>query len=550
MACWLGCCAGCHKKVVIEPKNAKKSNPAKSQTAKSATPKSKSSLTENGKQTTGKQALDSDTAPVAAKNAPAKPKRESPDKHRTGFSASRIDPDFAGPSASRFSQGSFAPAGSNFSGLNSDGAFDKIEAEIRDAAMDGQVLVVFVADRSAGLLLSRAAGRMERLLGGGTDTAKNISAAVVAFGDTVQIVTAQPVKTSAELEQALSGSGGGGTEGKLAYAGVAAACDAFAKFRQTGQTVIMVLLANEALPDETAFETAAATLKKSQIPVYGFGGPLPLFSKDWSVQPGKPIAASWGLEHITLYTPARVSDVNYTDGGFGNFGLERICRASTGGKFFRTAGGGSGWATEPNGDIKAELLRHYAPDYVSEAEYQRLNSQNKARQALLDAAKLTVDAEFEPPVLTFLAGEAEDPARFANALSAAQRQAAKPEFEIEKIYNTLAAGESDKAKLTSKRWEAAYLLALGRAAAALARTKGYNKMLAQLKSGKSFADPKHNTWELVPAENFSGDSQLNGLAKKSRESLKIVVERHPGTPWADIAAKELQSPCGWEWVEK
>ena len=161
---------------------------------------------------------------------------------------------------------------------------------------------------------------------------------------------------------------------------------------------------------------------------------------------------------------------------------------------------------------------------------------------------MVVDAQFEPPVLTFLAA-GDDQARFANAITGAQRKAAAPQQEFEKILSVLQAGEADRNKLGSPRWEAAFDLALGRTYAAVARTLGYNKMLAQLKQGKTFTDPKHNMWELVPSTNFSGDSQLNTMAKKSREYLQRVVDNHPGTPWADIANKELQFECGWDWKE-
>ncbi len=104
------------------------------------------------------------------------------------------------------------------------------------------------------------------------------------------------------------------------------------------------------------------------------------------------------------------------------FGLERITRL-TEGKFFRSRGRTStGWATDPNGDIKPELIRKYAPEYISEADYKAKAEENKARKALLEASKMVVDAQFEPPVLSFLAGDDENQARFATAITAAQRK--------------------------------------------------------------------------------------------------------------------------------
>ena len=174
---------------------------------------------------------------------------------------------------------------------------------------------------------------------------------------------------------------------------------------------------------------------------------------------------------------------------------------------------------------------------------------NKACKALLEASRMVIDARFEPPRMGFQVGKG-DQARFTKDLTNAQQKAAKPEDDIRKIYQRLAEGEADRANLKSPRWQAAYDLAMGRVAAAYARTRGYNKMVAQLKSGKAFADASHTMWELIPSDNFSGDSELNTLAKKSREYLNRVKDEHPHTPWGDIAVSELAFQPGWDWEEK
>jgi len=453
--------------------------------------------------------------------------------------------------------GSFAKQNQQTALSGGDGpAFDQIEAEVRDLALDSKTLVVWIVDRAANVLISQTSQRISRMLNspGNNAGSENLSAALVAFGKEIEILTPEPLTDGAQLIKQLAElrGGKGDADGKRAYAAVARAAETFAPYRQKGYVVVFVLLANDAVPDEDAFQAALKLLKPARIPLYSFGPPLPFYARGWKTELGKPLTAAWGVEHLSLATPAKVDDANYVDSGYGNFGLERICRATEGGKFFhaRARGSAAGWETGAKGEIKAELLRAYAPDYVSAAEYQRRNDENKARAVLLETGQSIVDAEFEPPVLIFLAGSADNQANFVASLSLAQQKAAVPEAKIEKVYNLLQAGESDRAKLKNKRWEASYDLAMGRVHAALARTKGYNKMLAQLKSGKTFANPASIRWELVPAENFSGDSQLNTLAKKSSEYLKRVVTEHRGTPWAHIAEKELGSPCGWEWMER
>ena len=75
-------------------------------------------------------------------------------------------------------------------------------------------------------------------------------------------------------------------------------------------------------------------------------------------------------------------------------------------------------------------------------------------------------------------------------------------------------------------------------------------MLAVLKQGKSFTKPQSTTWVLKEAPVTTASSPLESLAKKARLYLERVVHDHPGTPWAESAAKELKAPLGWAWDEK
>ena len=60
-----------------------------------------------------------------------------------------------------------------------------------------------------------------------------------------------------------------------------------------------------------------------------------------------------------------------------------------------------------------------------------------------------------------------------------------------------------------------------------------------------------DTWQLVPADDVSGvDSRTQKLATQAKEFLQRVVAEHPGTPWALLAAEELQTPIGYRWEER
>jgi hypothetical protein len=227
--------------------------------------------------------------------------------------------------------------------------------------------------------------------------------------------------------------------------------------------------------------------------------------------------------------------------------MERLCRA-TEGRFLRTrSAGAADWQTGEDGEISPQLLKKYAPDYVSEAEYRKILAENKACQALHDAAQLPPARVLIAPTYDF---RKEEEAAMARALSNAQRAPAENQAALERLHQTLAAGEPDRSQLARPRWQASFDLAYGRACAARARNEGYNHMLAVLKNGKASSKPDSNTWSLKHAEGIAGRSDLDKMAKTAKILLERVIKDHAGTPWAALAKRELETPCGWEWMER
>jgi hypothetical protein len=194
----------------------------------------------------------------------------------------------------------------------------------------------------------------------------------------------------------------------------------------------------------------------------------------------------------------------------------------------------------------SKVMQKYQPDYVSVADYQRKLQGNRAKWALVEASSATWISPITNPQLRF---RRRDEADLARQLSEAQQQAAKLEPKVSKLVNTLSQGKSDRDSLREKRWQAGYDLALGQALALKVRTTGYNAMLAKAKRGMKFENPKNDTWDLVSSNEVGGGSALEKEAKQAVFYLNRVVEDHPNTPWAMLAAQELADPMGWQWRE-
>ncbi len=378
--------------------------------------------------------------------------------------------------------------------------------------------------------------------------------AAVTFGAEVNVLTPEPIEDAAQLPREKIGDEQQPT--KQTYAAVVKAAEKFAPYRMKGHEVMFVLVAREDPADATNAKAAIEALRKANISVFGIG-PASQFGRlqdgNLDSKDSPPPLESLFAERVQLYFgPGDFGmqlrgDAELSDSGYGPFGLERLCR-QTEGKFLRLRPMGSpGWKTSEDGEVKSDLLRKYAPDYVTAEEYQQILKENKACTALVEAAKLT-------PVRVLVASQTdfrkEEDAAMARRLGEAQRAPAIVQDELARLHTTLAAGEGDRARLTRPRWQAAFDLAYGRACAARARADGYNAMLAALRNGKPFKNAGSTIWSLKPADGIEGNSQLDKMAKNGKALLERVIKEHAGTPWAAMAARELETPCGWEWVEK
>jgi len=333
---------------------------------------------------------------------------------------------------------------------------------------------------------------------------------------------------------------------------------------------MIIVFTDEAGDDQQHADQVAAFCSRQQMRVFVVGVPAPFGRKYVKMKfvefdPQYADDEQWaqveqGPEsrepEVVTVRPKNAPD-EPIDSGFGPFSLSKLC-AETNGIYFAihpnrgAQGRVSDSATAPMSSglryfFDPKVMREYRPDYQSQAEFDRMLAANRAKRALLDAAKASELNPMDGPTMQF---PRIDDGRLANLLSEAQKKAAVLQPKIDTLYGLLAAGLPDREKIQEKRWQAGYDLALGRVEALKVRTDSYNIMLAQAKTGMRFKDPKNDTWVLKPSDDVSKvGSQTERLAKQAMERLQRVVNDHPGTPWAQMAAEELKSPLGYTWTE-
>ena len=456
------------------------------------------------------------------------------------------------------------------------GAVDRLASEIKASLDRRPTLVVWVFDQSVSLSAQRKeiAARLDRVFDevgadGSEPGQADLLNMVFAYGENVTPVVLRPTKDSSKVVEAIRSipvddSGVENTFGALADA---------AKAVRTGgvrRNVMIVAFTDEVGNDQQYADQVAEFCRKRSFRVYVVGVPAPFgrrqvqvrfveFDPKYAGDDQFPVVDQ-GPE--TLYPElVRIGtdrvDEEPIDSGFGPYSLSKVC-AATGGVYFcvhaNRKAGVRVTETAPMASrlyrfFDSEAMRAYRPDYLLSSKVDQLISANRAKKALVEAARISEVGDMKSPRMVF---PREDDGSLANLLGEAQRAAAVLSPKIDRLHGILASGQPDRDKIgaNERRWLAGYDLAMGRVLAAKVRVESYNIMLANAKSGMKFKNPGSDTWKLVRSHKVSGvGSQVEKMAAQARAYLERVVGDHPGTPWAMIAQEELEMPLGYEWQE-
>lgn len=473
------------------------------------------------------------------------------------------------------------------------GAVDRITQEILRSLEERKTLVVWLFDSTASLRKQRQEihDRLDRIYNelGVLEAAGNeafqrhkdkpLLTSVVSFGNSVNLVTKEPTDNLAEIKKAIVEMPDDNSGVERVFSAIYMTAEKFRFYRipdeetrEPERNVMFIAFTDEAGTDQDGLEQTVKICRKYEMPVYVVGVPAPFGRKETLVKwvdpdPKFDQSPQWGEvdqgpesflpERLKLNFSGGKEDEEPIDSGFGPYALTRLCY-ETGGIYF---------AVHPNRNVTRavsrneisefsahlkhffdpEVMRKYRPDYVSPEEYKRRVSSNKARIALLEAARQSWITPMASPTLRFVK---RSEAEMANTLTEAQKAAAEVEPKIEALYNVMKLGEADREKETTLRWQAGFDLAMGRVLAVKVRTETYNAMLAQAKRGLKFKDEKNNTWILEPSDEVSVGSQLEKMAERAKMYLNRVVTEHPGTPWAMLAERELKDKLSWKWKEE
>ena len=440
-----------------------------------------------------------------------------------------------------------------------EGSMDRLTAEIAGSLRDRKTLVVWVFDASLSQQARRdeIADRFENVykqLGQlDVDSGRALQTAVVSFGSSTNFITPEPVDDVGEIVKAIRKIKSDGTPTENVFGAVGQVINKWRSYRtKLRRNMMVIVVTDERGDDFELLEQTVQTARRVGVRCYCVGNAAP-FGREkgyvlWKYEDGGeeylPIDAgpeSVAMERLNLgFWGGRGRDLDQMSSGYGPYALTRLC-AETGGLYLVAEDSVRG----PQFDFS--VMRSYTPDYGPIREYEKELVSNAAKGALVMTARKTNVDRIVSPQLVF---RADTDTVLRQQATAAQEPAAVFDFNLQQMQSMLERGEKDREKLVSPRWRAAYDLAMGRVLAMRVRAYGYNVVLADMKSTpKSFEKKGSNHWRLVPAADILGGPSVKKLAKKAKEYLTRVIDEHPGTPWAELAERELSQELGWDWQE-
>ena len=235
----------------------------------------------------------------------------------------------------------------------------------------------------------------------------------------------------------------------------------------------------------------------------------------------------------------------YLSSGFAPYALARLV-SETGGVYFLTnmttmAG------LAPIGTFDDAALRTFAPDYsFGEIEdFAKDVRKHPLRASVLNAAQMSQRFKVKGAPRLDIRVTA---ANFRQVATDAQKEVAESQYMLDAMLQAFPPGiEKELDREPSLRWRMAFCLNYARLLGNKTRNLEYNYMLATLKSSLAESDinTRSNHWIFHPTPEIknSGVASKKG-ALLATDLLNRVVTEAPGTPWAIMATRELQSPFG------
>ena len=451
-------------------------------------------------------------------------------------------------------------------------ALDRVTHEIAMNLRERKVLLVWLIDGSASLEKQRniLAKRMTRIYGelGALQKAGQIPkgkspllTGVASFGMRTHFTTPNPTQVFEEIQEAVGAVKIDETGRENVFAAVTSVIKKWGKHALT-RRIMIVAVTDESGDDFGNLERSISTCRRHGAKAYVVGPAAPFGRRKGYIPYVAPengrtyqIPVDLGpetarYENVLLPFWFEGPQYQYLSSGYGPYGLSRLVD-ETGGIYFTTNTMTTSGLTRL-GTFDSEKLRPFKPNYkyATPEEYDRDLVKSPLRVAIVQAARYSRDNKPEgTPQLELRV----TPANFRQTATTAQETVARSQLMVDTILKAFPKGiEKLIDDEQSPRWRMTFCLTYGRLLALRVRCLEYNSACADLKGNLSPQDvgSTANHWIFRPSRTINYAPSEKRAARTAIALLQRVIDEAPGTPWAMMAARELQHPLGIRIVKR
>ena len=445
-------------------------------------------------------------------------------------------------------------------------ALDQLAREILRRLASRKLVVVWVFDESSSMKddqqairekFDRVAGELKLNIDEGDRSVNALTHAVVGYGNGLHFVQDRPTADIDAVGRAIAKIPIDSTGTENTFSALRSVVARYARYLDDDRGLMIVLVTDESGDDGNLVEEARQALLSRDVPLYVVGrqslfgyGRAHLRYEDpvthdiyWpAIRRGPESPGAESLQWDGLHERR-----DEQPSGFAPYELGRLVR-DTGGIYFILPTEEGMRARQREQKYSMTTLKEYVPAYESRIEYVKRRESSDLRGTLAAIVEETRGYGFRvglPVELGPLEG----------AILDEYPKVERRFGELLAIERRLRALKTARDREPERRWQAHYDLILAQIVAYQIKAYEYQaclrEMVAQANAGKLVPSKAPIPgklavgWSLDHTKARKADpSETEAKYREAEALLKAVIERHPNSPWADLAQDELDRGFG------
>jgi hypothetical protein len=371
--------------------------------------------------------------------------------------------------------------------------------------------------------------------------------AIIGFGDEVHFNLEKPTTDIEKIGQAIDRLQIDSTGKENTMSAVAKVISHYSNLISNERKLLIVLVTDESGDDGDYVEEARQAAVNRDVPIYVIGRQSLFGTGHLTIQYTDPVTQDvfWvgirrGPETADLEALQYDGLHNRWDelpSGFAPYELARLAKDS-GGIYFLLPSEEGLRIKKREKAYSIDAMKEYVPDYESRSQYLERRNKSEFRRTLFAIIQETKTFPFRHHFPVF-------PDELLPAIEQELPVVSARLAELIRIEARLRQLEKDRNREPEKRWQAAYDLMLGQIVAFQIKAYEYRANLlemaakppkpSQMPNPELFVD-----WTLDHShERKAPKEKTEKVYVEAKRLLELVVERHPNTPWGDLALDEI-----------